>query len=46
MFEKIQECYHYNIIPFMSELVALNSIEDTVEGMTIKIEQRLMRLKR
>ena len=45
-FEKIQGCYHYNFIPSMSELAALNPLEDTVEGMAKKIEQRLMPLKR
>ena len=29
----------------MSELAALNTIEDTVEGMAKQIEQRLMPLK-
>ena len=44
--EKTQEYYHYNFIPSMSELAALNQIEDTVEGMAKKLEQRFMPLKR
>ena len=32
-FEKIQGCYYYNFISSMSELTALNPLEDTVEGM-------------
>ena len=35
-FEKIQGYYHYTFIPSMSELAALNPIEDTVEGMANK----------
>ena len=45
-FEKIQGCHHYNLIPSISELAALNPIEYTVEVPANKIEQYLMSLKR
>ena len=42
---KIQGYCHYTFIPFMSELAGLNPIEDNVEGVDNKKEQRLMPLK-
>ena len=44
-FQKIQECYNYKSRPSMPDLAALNTIEDTVEGMAKKIKQRLMPLR-
>ena len=45
-FQKIQGFYNLKVISSMSELTSLNPIEDTVEGMTKKLEQHLMPLKR